>query len=181
MAGIRISDIVINTAFTAYVAKRTAELSALVKSGIVGRDPAVAAAVAQAGFGGKTVNLPFWNDIAGADEVLSDDPSAPLTAGKITAGQDVAVILRRGRLFASSDLVADIAGNDPMMVIGDMIAEYWARRRQAAVFSVLKGIFASNLAANGGDLILDISGEAACWARIPCSMRLSCWATTRAI
>lgn len=159
MAAIRLTDIQINTAFLQYVIAKTATLSALIKSGIVGVDAAVAAAVQAAGFGGKLVNLPFWNDIAGDDEVLSDDPAAPLTAGGITSGQDVAVVLRRGRLFASSDLNAEIAGSDPMKVVGDLIAEYWARRKQAAVFSTLKGIFASNLAANAGDLILDISGE----------------------
>jgi len=159
MAAIRLSDIQINNAFLQYVIAKTATLSALMKSGIVGVDAAVAAAVKSAGFGGKMVNLPFWNDIAGDDEVLSDDPSAPLTAGGINSGQDVAVILRRGRLFSSSDLNAEIAGNDPMMVLGDLIAEYWARRKQAAVFATLQGIFASNAANNDGDLILDISGE----------------------
>ena len=84
MAAIRLTDIQINTAFLQYVIARTATLSALVKSGIVGVDAAVAAAVQASGFGGKLVNLPFWNDITGDDEVLSDNPEAPLTAGGIT-------------------------------------------------------------------------------------------------
>jgi hypothetical protein len=41
--------------------------------------------------GGKLVNMPFWEDLSGDDEVLSDKTA--LTVGKIEAGQDVAALL----------------------------------------------------------------------------------------
>jgi hypothetical protein len=154
----KIADVVKNTAFAKYFRQKLAEKSALIRSGVVSSDPALANVIAaNGGVGGTTVNLPFWNDIIGEDEVLSD--ITPLTAGKITAGQDVAVCLRRGRAWSVSDLAADFACDDPVAAIADRIADYWSRRRQASVFSVLKGVFADNVANDGGDLFLDISGE----------------------
>jgi hypothetical protein len=56
------------------------EQSALFQSGIL----STGAEFNQlASVGARTVNMPFWNDLTGADEVLSD--SAALTPGKIMA------------------------------------------------------------------------------------------------
>lgn len=157
MAMLKLSDIVFNTSFMKYFIKLTAELSALVNSGVVAADEAINTIAQSAGFGGKTVNLPFWNDITTDDEVLSD--TGTMDAQKITAGQDIGVIFRRGNLFKSSDLAADIAGDDPMKALATMLAKYWSRKQQTTIFSLLKGVFASNVSKNEGDLILDISGE----------------------
>lgn len=154
---IKIADIKFSDAFLKYFIAETATLSALVQSGIVSADAAITQIAQAAGFGGKTVNLPFWNDILSDDEVLSD--SGDLTAQKINAGQDIGVICRRGNLFKSTDLAADIAGDDPMKVLATLLAKYWSRKQQNTVFSVLKGVFADNVATNGGDLVLDISQE----------------------
>lgn len=154
---LKISDIVFNTSFMKYFIKLTAELSALVNSGVVTADDAIKTIAQSAGFGGKTVNLPFWNDITTDDEVLSD--SGDMEAQKINAGQDIGVIFRRGNLFKSSDLAADIAGDDPMKALATMLAKYWSRKQQTTIFSLLKGIFADNVANDSGDLVLDISEE----------------------
>ena len=157
-AAMKIADVVTNTAFAKYFRQKLAEKSALIRSGVVSSDPALAALIAaNGGVGGTTVNLPFWNDITGVDEVLSE--TVALTPAKIAAGQDVAVCLRRGKAWSVSDLAADFACDDPVAAIADRIADYWSRRRQAAVFSVLKGVFADNVANDGADLVLDISGE----------------------
>jgi len=42
--------------------------------------------------------MPFWEDLSGDDEVLSDTEA--LTVGKITAAQDVAALLARGRAWS---------------------------------------------------------------------------------
>ena len=100
-----------------------AELSALVNSGVVSADAAITTIAQSAGiWQGKTVNLPFWNDIMTDDEVLSD--SGNMDPQKINAGQDIGegVIFRRGNLFKSSDLAADIAGDDPMKALATMLA-----------------------------------------------------------
>lgn len=154
---LKLTDIVFNTSFYKYFVNAVAELSALVNSGVVSADAAITAIAQSAGFGGKTVNLPFWNDIMTDDEVLSD--SGNMDPKKINAGQDIGVIFRRGNLFKSSDLAADIAGDDPMKALATMLAKYWSRKQQKTIFSMLKGIFADNVANDNGDLVLDISQE----------------------
>lgn len=154
---LKLTDIVFNTSFYKYFVNAVAELSALVNSGVVSADAAITTIAQSAGFGGKTVNLPFWNDIMTDDEVLSD--SGNMDPKKINAGQDIGVIFRRGNLFKSSDLAADIAGDDPMKALATMLAKYWSRKQQKTIFSMLKGIFADNVANDNGDLVLDISQE----------------------
>jgi hypothetical protein len=157
MAVTKITDIVYNTAFAQYFMRALTERSALIKSGIAVVDARIAELCRAAGFGGKTINLPYWNAISGVEEVLSD--ATPLTAGAITAGQDVAVILRRGKAWGVNDLAAEIAGDDPIRMVADRLADYWAARQQVTLFSVLAGVFADNVAANASDLVLDISQE----------------------
>lgn len=138
MAGTKLSDIIVPAVFSEYVDNRTAELSALRQSGIIATDKVIQQRM---NGGGHLVNIPFWNDLSGNDEVLSD--SAALTPSNINAGEDIAVKLFRGRAWAANDLAGWVAGSDPMAAIGDRVAEYWARREQSALLSTLTGVFAT--------------------------------------
>jgi hypothetical protein len=131
-----ISDVIVPEVFNPYVIQRTAELSAFYQSGIIARNPELDRLASS---GGKLVNMPFWEDLSGADEVLSDQTA--LTVGKITAGQDVAALLARGRAWSVNDLAKALSGDDPMAAIGDLVAAYWARRFQAILIKTLDGIF----------------------------------------
>jgi hypothetical protein len=146
-----ISDVIVPEVFNPYVIQRTAELSALSQAGIISNNPELDA-LARAG--GKLINMPFWDDLTGDDEVLSDENA--LTPGKITAGQDVAALFMRGKAWSVNDLAKALSGDDPMAAIGDLVASYWARRRQKLLFSILKGVFsAATMAGN----VHDISAE----------------------
>ena len=138
MAITRIADVIVPQVFNPYVIQRTAELSALSQAGIISNDPQLNALATA---GGKLINMPFWNDLTGDDEVLSD--SGALTPEKITASQDVAALFMRGKAWSTNDLAKALSGDDPMAAIGDLVAGYWARRRQALLFSMLKGVFAA--------------------------------------
>lgn len=131
-----ISDVIVPEVFNPYVIQRTAELSAFYQSGIIARTPELDRLASS---GGKLINMPFWEDLTGADEVLSDTEA--LTVGKITAAQDVAALLARGRAWSVNDLAKALSGDDPMAAIGDLVAAYWARRFQAILISILDGIF----------------------------------------
>jgi len=152
-----VGDIIIPEVFNPYVVQRTAELSNLVKSGIIVPNSELDA-LAKAG--GKLINMPFFNDLSGSDEILDDEN--PLSVNNIDTGQDVAALFMRGKAWGVNDLAKALSGADPMKVIGDLVAEYWARRQQALLVSILTGVFANNAAAsptgNDGDHILDISG-----------------------
>jgi len=146
-----ISDVIVPEVFNPYVIERTAELSAFYQSGIIARTPALDALASS---GGKLVNMPFWEDLTGDDEVLSDQNA--LTVGKIKAGQDVAALLARGRAWSVNDLAKALSGDDPMAAIGDLVAEYWARRFQVILLKILEGIFGDTTGM--GENKLDISG-----------------------
>ena len=159
MAITKLSDVVSAAsmaAFTPFFNKAYHDNSVFLRSGIAATDPAIAARCAQAGFGGKTVNMPFWGDLTGDDNVSSD--TGDIEISKIAAGQDVAVITRRDKAFGITDLAVDLAGDDPMAWIASRLGAYWARRDNVKIIQTLKGIFADGGA--GANLVYDISGEA---------------------
>lgn len=149
MAKTKISDVIVPEVFNPYVVQRTMQLSALFRSGIIANNPELDRLATS---GGSTINMPYWEDLNGDDEVLSDDGA--LTPGKIVAGQDVAVLLMRGKAWSTNDLAKALSGSDPMAAIGDLVAEYWARRMQATTIKLLDGAFA---AGNMTNKILNIS------------------------
>ncbi len=142
----KIADVIVPAVFNPYVQQRTTELSALVQAGIISSGPELDT-LAQSG--GKTINMPYWSDLTGEDEVLSD--SGALTPGKITSGQDVAVLLMRGKAWSVNDLAKALSGDDPMKVVGDLVAGYWARKQQSTLLSSLSGVFGA--ASMSGNLL----------------------------
>ncbi len=133
-----VADVIVPEVFNPYVVQQTAELSALYQSGIVATSDELNSLAAS---GGRLINMPFWNDLDGDDEVLSD--ISPLDVDRITSGQDIAVLLMRGKAWSVNDLAKALSGDDPMATIGQMVAGYWARRMQATLLSILEGVFAS--------------------------------------
>jgi len=142
MAVTQLTDVVIPEVFTPYVIQRTAELSRLFQSGIIQRTPTFDELASGKG---KTVNMPFWDDLSGDSEVLSDSNS--LTPDKITADGDIAHRHFRGKAWQANQLVEQLTAEDPMAAIGDLVANWWARRMQSNILiPTLKGIFATTLA-----------------------------------
>lgn len=152
----RISDVIQPEVFNPYVIQRSMELSALINSGIVQHMPEFDKLAS----GPNTlVNMPFWNDLTGDSEVMTD--SGALTPGKIGSNKDVAVKHGRGRAWGANGLSALLSGDDPMGAIGDLVASYWSREMQKVLLATLDGVFSSTSMKNK---VLDIStneGEAA--------------------
>lgn len=146
----RIDDLITPEIFTPYVSERTTQLDALLQSGVVAPMEQLNATEN----GGAFVNIPFFKaNLAGEFEVLSDNKS--LTPGKIDAGDQIGVVLRRGRAFEVRDLAATVSGSDPMAAIGNKLAAYIAHQRQIDLLSCLKGVF------GGMDVGKDTVGSAA--------------------
>ena len=160
MAMTKIADLIQNQMFLAYFQREMLEKSKLLKSGIAASDPVIAARCAAAGVSGKTVDMPFFNSLDSAtdDEVLAEDTA--LTPDKIDASKDVAVIVRRGKAFAVTDLAKDLSGEDPMAAISSHLALYWDKMVQKRLMKVLDGVFGSNAANDGGSLVADLSANA---------------------
>lgn len=138
MAVTKIQNVIVPDVFNPYVVEKTAELSALFQSGIIRPD---AALDTLARTGGTLLQMPFWTDLTGADEVLSD--AAALTPQNIAASKDIARLHARGKAWGVNDLAKALSGDDPMAQIGNLVADYWARRFQALLISTLTGAFAS--------------------------------------
>lgn len=156
MAVTKISDIFTPDIWNTYGVERTAELSAFFQSGVV---QTVAGMVVPQG--GGTINMPFFQDLQGDDEVLSDN--TPLTAGNITTGKDIAAINGRGKAWGANDLAGVFAGADPVRAMVDLLAGYWARKMQKTLIATLNG---ATSASNFTDNVLDISGVAGTGANI---------------
>jgi hypothetical protein len=169
MAFTNLSNIVSNTAFTQYFAKAVLDRSKLFKSGIAVADPFIQQKCNEAGFGGNFVNLPFFNAITtGSNRGEQRLDESDLQPQNITAGQDIAPIIRRGKAFGSNDIAADVAGADPIKVIADQLADYWNKQHQKALMNVLTGVFGANATSynadtaaygNDGDAVLDLSAN----------------------
>lgn len=148
MAKTQIADIIVPELFEGYVVERTAAKSRLIQSGLVTEDATLAAKIVD---GGQTVKVPFFQDLSGNDQVLSDGSS--LTTKKIGATKDVGVIHLRGDAFSVNDLSRKLSGDDPLDAIVDLLAEYWNRKHQELLISTLKGIFSdATMAGNTLDL-----------------------------
>lgn len=144
MAETRLADVIVPEVFNPYVLQKSLRMNRFWQSGIMadmsalpevneqmmGTDPNIAG-------GGKTVQMPFWNDLSGDADVIDDTET--LAINSITSGQDTAVKLLRAKVFGASDLSGELAGSDPMAVIGDRIANYWASENEKALFSILNG------------------------------------------
>ena len=147
----RIADVIQPEVFNPYVIQRTMELSALINSGIVENS----AEFDRLASGPNTiVNMPYWNDLTGDSEVMTDDGA--LTPGKIGSNKDVAVKHGRARAWGANGLSALLSGDDPMGAIANLVASYWARDMQKILLATLDGVFTSD---SMQDKVLDISQE----------------------
>lgn len=133
-----LKDYIVPEIFNPYVVHRTNELSALYQSGIISNNSELDSLAQK---GGQYINMPYWEDLSGEDQVATYD--GDVTIQKIQAGQDVAVLLQRLQVWAEPDMQAALSGSDPASAIGDMVAAYWARRRQATLIKILEGVFSA--------------------------------------
>lgn len=145
----KISNIVVPEVFNPYVMKELKEQSMLIKAGIVVPDKELDALAEK---GGRLINMPYYNDLDGDDEVLSD--SSALEVNPITSGKDVAALLMRGKAWGVNDLAKALSGDDPMKAIGDLVVRYWLAKEQTTLIKILTGAFSATTATNK----LDISG-----------------------
>lgn len=149
MTETRLADMIVPTKFNKYVQTLSTQKSELFTSGII----TDLSSVIDAEIEGKTVNMPFFNDLDASDAEQILDDSTDLTVSKMTTGQDVAVKLLRGKAFGSTDLAADLAGADPIDAIANRFADWWNKRMQTALLSTLQGAMGSAaMAANVNDI-----------------------------
>lgn len=149
MAVVKIADILKPENWEAYQANPTAAKTAFWASGIVSNVDGIVLPS-----GGGTVNMPYFADLTGDEELLSD--SSPLTAGNITSSKDVAAVIGRGRAFGANDLAGVLSGGDPIGAMMALLDGYQMRQSQAELVNMLNGAFA---AASMSGNVLDVSAN----------------------
>ncbi len=154
MATTRLSDVIYGPLFLPTVIDRIRNGSILRQSGIAVDD----AQLAQFANGpGDIVHMPFWNDLTGASNVSTDDPSQNATPDKITQGQAFARKVRRNKGWQTANLVSSMLAEDPLDAVAQLVAGYWVREEQRILIQVLNGLFGS---ASMSGLVLDVASEA---------------------
>ena len=164
MALTQVSDIITPEIFTPYMLQSSEEKSRLIRSGAAVRDALLDQELAG---GGLTFNVPSFKDITNDDDNVSSDEalgSNDSSPKKLGTSKEIAVRLSRNQSWSSADLATALAGADPMEAIANKVANYWAKRQQAAFVATMKGVFADNDAAPSGtehtqyDMTNDIKG-----------------------
>ena len=96
-------------------------------------------------------------NLSGDFEVLTDSTS--LTPAKITADNQIAAVLHRGRAFSSRDLASLAVGGglDPMAAIAQKMAAYVNNQKQKDLYSCLTGAFGSINANSSSSALFDLT------------------------
>jgi hypothetical protein len=158
VAQTQLTDAILPSVFSNYLQVLTSQLSEFVQSGIIVQDPEFDSKLAG---GGRTFNMPFWNDLADDAENVSSDTGSDAVPKKVTSGEQIAIRLDRNQSWRHADLAAMLAGSDPAGVVARRVAPYWTRRLQDIVIAVLKGVIADNIANDSGDMLHRIARDTA--------------------
>ena len=154
MATLR-SDLIIPEVFTPYLIEATTQTDSFLQSGVV---QPLAELNLSAERGGDFVKIPFYKaNLSGDFEVLTDSTS--LTPAKITADNQIAAVLHRGRAFSSRDLASLAVGGglDPMAAIAQKMAAYVNNQKQKDLYSCLTGAFGSINANSSSSALFDLT------------------------
>lgn len=157
MAYTKLADLaIVPETFQRYALEKAVETSAFFRSGIVAQAGGV-----EMPTNGTTTNMPFYTDLSGEAEILSD--SAGLTVNSISSKNMRAAIHFQGKAFGSNDLVGWLSGADPMANMVNGVGEFWARQFNRVAIASAKGAIA---AGGEGVAYVDVSDAAGAAANI---------------
>ena len=156
LGNVQIADVIVPAIFNPYVQELTQEKTAIINAGAAIIDPTLTANLAGEG---STFNVRSFKDLQNdAENVSSDSASTFVSPAKIGSATEIQIRLSRNAAWSSMDLTTDLIAKDPIAAIGGRVANYWIRRLQLAVVSVVKGVFANNDLSTGAVAGLTIGG-----------------------
>jgi hypothetical protein len=154
MAQTQISDVVVPAEFTAYQVENSMVSTALFQSGVAVQNGEMAS---QLQAGAQQFTVPFWSDIPDVEADITTDVLATLsTPQKITTAS---MVCRKSFLHASwseMSLASELSGSDALVRVQSRVQAYWDRQWEKRLISTLLGVLYSNVANNGGDMVIDI-------------------------
>jgi hypothetical protein len=159
MATTRLADIIDVTIFRDLPQIEGPEKTRFFDSGVVTRN-ALLDELANAP--GKSIELPYWNDLDGSTEVnySSDDPASSATPQKITQGEQTARKSFVNQGWQAADLASELAmGGTAMEAVRTRTDRYFARQWQRRLIAATNGVLADNVANYSGDMVIDVASE----------------------
>lgn len=159
MATTRLSDIIDVVVYQDLPQINGPEKTLFFESGVVTRN-AMLDSLANAP--GKTIELPYWNDLDGSVEVnySSDDPDSSATPQKLAQGEQTARKAFVNQGWSAADLASELAmGGTAMEAIRAKTSRYFQRQWQRRLIAAVNGVVADNVANDDGDMVHDISVE----------------------
>lgn len=154
MATTQLTDIFVGDYYASLAPVNSPEKTSVYESGIVTRSP-VLDAIASGSQG--TAEISYWQDLD-ADEapnVSNDDPNDQGEVGKVTQDSMRARVLYLNKGYGVTDLTAELANTEPQQQIRNRFGTYWTRQWQRYLLGASRGIIASNIANNAGDMVVD--------------------------
>ena len=112
---------------------------------------------------GKSIELPYWNDLDGSAEVnySSDDPASSATPQKVTQGEQTARKAFVNQGWQAADLASELAmGGTAMEAVRARTDRYFARQWQRRLIAATNGVLADNVANDSSDMVIDVAAEA---------------------
>lgn len=155
MAITRVSDVIVPELYDMYDRLATKEKATVFTSGLVVDVADISSKLAG---GGEMWNTPMWNDLADTNgsSIASDNPAEELDTDKIDAIKQITRRQYRTKGWATADLTAHLAGDDPMQAIVARTAPWWAREMNRLTVATLNGVINSNIANNAGDMVFNV-------------------------
>lgn len=144
----KLLDAITPEQYTKYTNTKAEEHSAFIQSGILVPTPNLDQMIVA---GGKLVTMPEWSKTSLTDQVLEEDTA--LETGKVGSKSQIAPVLYRGTGAAYTDLVAIIAGSNPVTQILNDFADYTLESDQQIMQNIIKALFAKGTGVNKGVLL----------------------------
>ena len=132
----KLLDAITPEQYTKYTNTMSEKHSAFIQSGILAPAPILDQMIIA---GGKLVTMPEWKQTDLSDQVLEEDTA--LETGKTTSAAQIAPVLYRGTGASYTDLVAIIAGSNPVTQILNDFSDYTLQSDQAIMQAIIKALF----------------------------------------
>ncbi|QKZ05832.1 major capsid protein [Pseudomonas eucalypticola] len=154
MATTQLADIFVADYYGTIAPVNSPEKTAVFESGIIVKSPELDA-IAQNGQG--TSEISYWQDLDADEEpnISNDNPDDLGEVGKAEQGSMRARTLYLNKGYGVADLTSELANTEPMQHIRNRFGTYWTRRWQRYLLGAARGVIASNIANDAGDMVVD--------------------------
>ncbi|MDC4442175.1 phage coat protein [Acinetobacter baumannii] len=154
MPSVQLQDIFVGDYYQTLDPVNSPEKTAVFQSGIVVKNEALTD-IANNGQGSSTIS--YWNDLDADEEAnaSTDNPDDKGAVGKATQGSMQARTLYLNKGYGTADLSTELANSEPMQHIRNRFGKYWERQWQRYLLGAARGVIASNIANNNGDMVID--------------------------